>query len=167
MRLSTDDGHFGLIVTPAGEPWDSRLFRFQLIVDSVIMGDWEPCILGSMMWKLQNLPRLEDPRLARPHLDPKATMSVLRSEAELNDPSLLNGSESLDGWLVRGYAHGTAAVVMGEPAEPAAGRGTISVAVVPLRDFESIVSTAVRYWRMVDSIHPAEGTAAQCADPGS
>jgi hypothetical protein len=146
MRFATDDGQFGLIVAPADEPWDSRFFRFQLIVDSVIMGDSEPCILGSMMRTLQNLPRLEDPRLARPRLGPTATMSVLRSDAALNDPSLLNGAESLDRWLVHGYIHGTTAVVMGEPAEPPAGPGTISVAVVPLRDFESIVISAVRYW---------------------
>jgi hypothetical protein len=150
MRFVTDEGQFGLIVTPSGEPWDSRFFRFQFIVDAVIIGDSEPCILGSMMWKLQNFPRLEDPRLARPRLDPTATVSVLRSDAVLNDPSLLNGAESLDGWLVHGYIHGTTAVVMGEPAEPPAGRGTISVAVVPLRDFESIVSSAVHYWRLLD-----------------
>jgi hypothetical protein len=155
MRFATDDGHFGLIVAPAGEPWDSRFFRFQLIVDSVILGDSEPCILGSMMRKLQNLPKLEDSRLAPPHSDPAGMMSVLRSDAALNDPSLLNGAESLDRWLVHGYIHGTTAVVMGEPVEPPAGPRVISVAAVPLRDFESIVISAVRYWedaRPVSSI---------------
>jgi hypothetical protein len=130
-------------------PWDSRFFRFQLIVDSAIMGDSEPCILGSMMQTLQNLPRFEDPRLARPRVDPAATMSVLRSDAALNDPSLLGTAESLDRWHVHGYIHGMTAVVMGEPAEPPTGSRAISVAIVPLRDFESIVISAVRYWEDV------------------
>ncbi|MFC9626301.1 hypothetical protein ACFTXM_42240 [Streptomyces sp. NPDC056930] len=92
MRISTDDGRFGLILTPAGDPWDARFFRFQLIVDSVIMGDSEPCVLGSMMLALQNMARLEDPRLAQPDADPAATLSVLRSDAAVNDPSLLGPS---------------------------------------------------------------------------
>jgi len=149
MRFATDDGHFGLIVTPAGSSWDSNFFRFQLIVGSVIMGDSEPCILGSIMPRLQNLPRLEDPRLARPHVDPAATMSVLSSDAALNDPALLGAAESLDRWSVRGYIHGTTAVVLGEPAEPPDGSRAVGVAVVPLHDFESIVTWAVRYWEDV------------------
>ncbi|MFD4373807.1 hypothetical protein [Streptomyces sp. NPDC058486] len=58
-------------------------------MDSIVMGDPEPCILGSMMLTLQNMARLEDPRLAQPDADPAATLSVLRSDAALNDRSLL------------------------------------------------------------------------------
>ncbi|MEV7680066.1 hypothetical protein AB0O64_16130 [Streptomyces sp. NPDC088341] len=149
MRISTDDGRFGLILTPAGDPWDARFFRFQLIVDSVIMGDSEPCVLGSMMLTLQNMARLEDPRLARPDADPAATLSVLRSDAALNDPSLLGAAESLDHCLVHGYVHGTNAIVIGKPAEPSAGTRTPHVAVVSLHDFQAIVTAAARYWEEV------------------
>ncbi|MFE4175507.1 hypothetical protein ACFRR7_26300 [Streptomyces sp. NPDC056909] len=66
----------------------------------------------------------KDPRPARPDADPAATLSVLRSDAALNDPSLLGAAEFLDQCLIRGYVHGTNAIVIGKPAEPSVGTRT-------------------------------------------
>jgi len=151
MRFSTDDGQFGLIVTPTS--WN-KMFRFQLIVDAAVVGDTEPCILGSAMQQLSNLHRLEDPRLARARVDPAGTMSVLCSDDSLYDLSMLNGAESLDHWLVRGYINGETAVVMSQPAEGPESERSIRVAVVPLRDFESVVRSAVGYWAETSSTQP-------------
>lgn len=68
----------------------------------------------------------KDPRPARPDADPAATLSVLCSDAALNDPSLLGAAKSLDHYLVHGYVHGTNAIVIviGKPAEPSVGTRT-------------------------------------------
>lgn len=103
--------------------------------------DDDPCIPGSMMPALQLcFPRFTDPRLARPADDPAATLAVLRSDAALNDPALLNAAESLDGWFVCGYSYGATAVVL---VESTAGH---EVAVAPCGEFESVVRAAVSYW---------------------
>jgi hypothetical protein len=151
VRFSTDDGQFGLIVTPTS--WN-KMFRFQLIVDGAVVGDTEPCILGSAMRQLSSLHRLDDPRLARARVDPAGTMSVLCSDDPLYDLSMLNGAESLDRWLVRGYINGESAVVMSQPAEGPESERSIRVAVVPLRDFESVVRSAVGYWVERSSSQP-------------
>ncbi|MFF6998965.1 hypothetical protein ACFY93_28985 [Streptomyces sp. NPDC008313] len=102
-----------------------------------------------MMQTLQSMASFEDPRLARPDSDPATTLSALRSDAALNDPSLLGATESLDQYLVHGYFHGTNAIVIGEPAEPPTGTRAPHVAVMPQRDFPDIVTAAAHFWERV------------------
>ncbi|GAA1545736.1 hypothetical protein GCM10009730_63500 [Streptomyces albidochromogenes] len=58
-------------------------------------------------------------------------------------------AESLGHCLVRGYVHGTNAIVIGEPAEPPVGTRTPHVAVMSLHDFQAIVTAAAHYWEEV------------------
>lgn len=49
MRVSTDDEQFGFLVTRLT---GSDMFKFHLIMSGQLIGDSEPCILGSAMKQL-------------------------------------------------------------------------------------------------------------------
>ncbi|MCX5391288.1 hypothetical protein [Streptomyces sp. NBC_00094] len=144
----TDDGRFGFLVAPL----EGRgMFRFQLIVDSQLIGDTEPCILGTAMARLKGLTHLDDDRLGLLFSDRDVVLSALLTEEELHDRTTLSIAESLDGWLIHGYVYKGNVVVVARGDEDGSLTGPTLVAVVASAEYAPIVEAARNYWSSVNS----------------
>lgn len=148
MRFSTDDGRFGFIVTPlAGR----HMFRFQMIIESQVIGDTEECILGSAMATLANLKPLDDERLARLSSDPAAVLSTLSLDETLHDDAVLSLAESVDRWLMCGYIYeGNATMLAQEYGTGDDLVGRVLVSVVPAVEYSTIIAAVRSYWSKVN-----------------
>ena len=115
MKFLADDDRFGIVVTPAG--W-RHMYQFRLVIGGRLIGDAEPCIIGSAMMRLGSLTTLSDPRLSLALTDPAALIRLVASTGELDiesgeepdsadtdlhDGTVLSLAESLDSWLVLGF----------------------------------------------------------------
>lgn len=143
MRVSTDDGRFGFILSPVA----GKMFRFQLIVDGRSIGDNEPCILGSAMHRLRHLQVLDDQRLTRLFDDPAAVSSALRSDESLHDAATLSLAESLDGWLVHGYIYNGQAAILAQEYVRGELAGPILVSALDMAEYDLIFAAAHDYWK--------------------
>ena len=47
MRFTTDNGAFGVLLTPGDVSGTHRFGRFQLVIDGELVGDAETCLPGS------------------------------------------------------------------------------------------------------------------------
>ncbi|MFF4432074.1 hypothetical protein ACFYZ4_23205 [Streptomyces sp. NPDC001513] len=144
----TDDGRFGFLVSPLK---GRGMFRFQLIIDSQLIGDTEPCILGTAMARLGSLTHLEDDRLNLFASDRDIILSALLTEEELHDRTTLSIAESLDDWLIHGYTHKGNTVVVARGDEDGSLTGPTLVAVVASAEYDSIIQAARIYWSSVNS----------------
>lgn len=142
MRFLTDDGSFGFLVTPLP---GHDMFRFQLVIGSHLIGDSEPCILGSAMYRLGHLDRLDDERLSQVLQDPGGVMSTLESD-EFHDAAVLSLAESLDGWAVDGYVHHDSVVMLARQYHRQVATGPILVSVVVRTEYDPIVDAMHSYW---------------------
>jgi hypothetical protein len=145
MRLSTDDGLFGFIVTPA----DFGMYRFQLIVDGELVGDTEPCFLESAMRSLGRLQQLNDIRLGQISINATSVMAAIETDDVLHDAALLQIAESLDAWKVRGYVYKGDVTLLAQRylSEPGGGVGDrILVSTVPFAEYCSILGASYDYW---------------------
>lgn len=143
MRVSTDGGRFGFILTwVAGD-----MFRFRIIVGGQSIGEDDPCILGSAMHRLGHLKRLDDARLRRLSVDPAEVFSVLRTDEMLHDAATLSLAESLDRWLIHGYVcQGDVTFLAQEYGNGELG-GPILTSVVAESEYYSIFDAIHRYWK--------------------
>lgn len=143
MLATSDDGQFGFLVTKlAGR----QMFRFQLIINGRLIGDQEPCIIGSAMAALGDLPCLDDQRLDLLSSDPKAVVSLLDSDADLHDAATLSIAESLDSWWLRGYVRGGNVVLLTRRRRQGQAVGDALISVVPLAEYQKIYKVAHDYW---------------------
>ena len=143
MRFSTNNGCFGFIVAPLT---GRHMFRFQIVIESQVIGDTDECILGSAMAVLANLKQLDDKRLARLSVDPAAVLSILRFDETLHDKAVLSLAESVDGWLICGYAYEGNVTMLAQKYEDVNLVGRVLVAVVPVAEYDAIVGAARGYW---------------------
>lgn len=148
MRFSTDDGRFGFIVSPlAGH----QMFRFQIVIDGQVIGNTEECILGSAMARLANLRSLDDERLTGLSVEPALLLSMLRADEVLHDDVVLSLAESVDRWLICGYIHkGNAAMLAQEYDNDGTLVGRVLVSMVPIIEYDAVVSMARSYWSMLN-----------------
>lgn len=121
------------------------MFRFQLVMEGVAIGDTEPAILGSAMHQFANLSRLDDPRLS-PTGKPSKIMSVLLTDEDIHDRALLCAAESLDRWCVRGYRYGGSVVLLAQEYQKGELAGRVYSAVVPEPRYQELIETARQYW---------------------
>ncbi|MER7039634.1 hypothetical protein [Streptomyces microflavus] len=148
MRFLTDDGRFGFLVAPS----EGRgMFRFQLIIDSQLIGDAEPCILGTAMARLRGLAHLEDDRLGLLFSNRDAVLSALLAEEELHDRTTLSIAESLDDWLIHGYVYKGDVVVVARGDEDGSLMGPTLVSVVASVEYDPIIEAVRGYWSSVNS----------------
>src|SRR5436305_5237534 len=108
MRFSTDDGRFGFVVTPVN---DLGLFRFQIVIAGQLVGDTEPCILGTAMKQIGKLYRVDGSNADQVIADAARALAALRSDDKMNDATMLSLAESLDRWRVFGYLSGESAIL--------------------------------------------------------
>ncbi|WP_405799371.1 hypothetical protein [Streptomyces sp. NBC_01506] len=148
MKFLTDDARFGFLVTPLK---GRGMFRFQLIIDSQLIGDTEPSILGTAMARLGDLTHLDDDRLDLLSSDRDALLAVLLNEEELHDRTTLSIAESLDDWLIHGYVYKGNVVVVARGDEDGSLMGPTLVAVVKSAEYDQIVDAARSYWSSINS----------------
>ncbi len=141
-RFTSRDGSFGFLV----EAMDgTRFFTFQLIIGGELLGDREPCILGTAVNQLQNLVAVGlDQRSFATKDEAFKALSELKTRDDWNDATLRPLAESLDRWDVRGFSQESSAVFL---ALPDADSCSIKVAVVDLDEYQSLVKSLADYWR--------------------
>ncbi|MGW2057945.1 hypothetical protein ACWCOZ_29225 [Streptomyces sp. NPDC001840] len=139
----TDDGRFGFLVAPlAGR----GMFRFQLVIDGRLIGDTDPCILGTAMARLGSLAHLDDERLDLLFSDMDVVLSALLTEEELHDRTTLSIAESLDDWLIHGYVYKGNVVMVARGDENGSLAGPALISVVTSSEYEPIIESARNYW---------------------
>ncbi|MFF7156114.1 hypothetical protein [Streptomyces sp. NPDC008139] len=139
----TEDGQFGFRITKlAGQ----HMFQFQLVIDGHLVGDQEPCIIGSAMAALGELPNLDDQRLDLLSSDSAAVISVLESDAEIHDAATLSIAESLDGWWLRGYVHGGKVVMLARERRHGRSMGALLSSIVACDEYKSVYKVTRDYW---------------------
>jgi len=148
MRLLTDDGRFGFVVTPLV---GHGMFRFQIIVDGQLIGDRDPCPVGTAMKQLGDLPHLDDKRLGQLSANPVALLTALRFDEVLHDAATLSLAESLDRWLIYGYVYEGGITMIAQAYEEGAVVGSISVSVVGSAEYDSIVDAVRSYWLKINN----------------
>jgi hypothetical protein len=154
VRFSTDDGQFGLIVSP--RPGDGRMFVFQLVVGGCVVGDGEPFILGSLMWELGHRPSFDADELPDARTSPADAVKLLldeevRLQDERFESAMLRGAESLDRWLVWLYVQETNGVALAQAGKDNERVGPVLVSKVGLTDFRSLIDSTVRHWHELSS----------------
>ncbi|WP_327326008.1 hypothetical protein OG735_28630 [Streptomyces sp. NBC_01210] len=149
MRFLTDDGRFGLLVAPLK---GRGMFRFQLVIDGRLIGDTDPCILGTAMARLGNLTHLDDDRLDFLFSDMDVVLSALLTEEELHDRTTLSIAESLDDWLIHGYVYKGNVVMVARGDGDGSLTGPTLVSVVASAEYEPIIEAARSYWSRASNL---------------
>lgn len=145
MRITTSDGTFGFVIEPT-EAADFQIF--QLVIDSEVIGDREPCILGTAMRQLRNLAVLDLGPLGPSGFSAPEILSTIKSRDDWNDATLRHLAESIDRWDLRGYSTGSEAVFIARPNGPNDVQ-VLLTAVVPLSDYVPIVDVLVQHWEQL------------------
>jgi hypothetical protein len=143
LRLLTDDGKFGFLV--AATP-SRGMLRFQVIIEGHLIGDSEPCILGTAVKQLGNRPRLEDKRLGALSVDPYVVLSALRADEYLHDLTTMSLAESLDHWVINGYFYEGNFVMLAQAYDNNEPTDLPLIAVVDAAEYISIVDAVRSYW---------------------
>lgn len=142
VRFSTDDGQFGLVVSPR----PSRgMFAFQLVIDSQVIGDDEPAILGSVMQELQHRPTFDTQQLPDARTNPASVVELLLADKRY-ESAMLRGAESLDRWLVWLYIQQAHAFALAQAAKGNHRTGPILVSVIDPTDLRPLLDAVIRYW---------------------
>jgi hypothetical protein len=154
VKFSTDDGQFGVVVSP--RPGDGRLFAFRLVIGGCVVGDDEPFILGSITAELQHRPSFAGSELPDVRTSPADAVDLLldeerRLQDERFEAAMLKGAESLDGWLVWLYAGEAHGVALAQAVEDNERSGPVLVSRVAVSDFRALLASAVRYWQELSS----------------
>lgn len=147
MQFLTDDGGFGFLVTPLG---GRNMFRFQLIIAGQVVGDSEPCILGSAMKRLGSLARLDDERLSLLSSEPATVVSILCSEEDLHDAAILSLAESLDHWMICGYMYQGSAVMLAQEYRASQVGNPLLISHIDAAEYGSIFDATRSYWSKVN-----------------
>jgi hypothetical protein len=128
------------------------MFAFRLVVDGCLVGDDEPFILGSIMRELQHRPSFAPGELPDAGTSPADVAKLLlddesRLQDERCEAAMLSGAESLDGWQVWLYAHGTHGVALAQAYRDDERVGPLLASLVDLSEFRAILGSVVRYWQ--------------------
>lgn len=146
MRVSTDDERFGFIITRLD---GLHMFSFQLIISGQLIGDSDPCILGSAMHQLGNLPTFDDARLAGLASDPASAIPLLHTDESLHDGSTVTGSESLDRWSVNMFIHEGCVVLLAQAYcddDEEGPSGELLTAFVDVAEYDLMFKVVCDYW---------------------
>jgi len=149
MRFSTDDQRFGVLISASQTASDPRFFRFQLVIDGMVLGDTEDSIVYHAVQKLGRLRRVADPRLSLPVDDPPALLQVARADEMLHDQLIGSWSESLDRWTVVAYIVEDMVVWVAQ-ANDVSGKliGPVLHAQLGVKDYEEIVARVQSYFQL-------------------
>ncbi|MFG1811060.1 hypothetical protein [Streptomyces sp. NPDC049040] len=148
MRFLTDDGRFGLLVTPVVASGESRV---QLVIEGRLIGGAEPSFAYGAFEEMGNLPRFSDHRFSLFSKDPDNVLAALLSEEEFHDPATLSLSESFDHWLIQGYCYEGSVAMLARPYDDGSLVGATLISVVGCAEYAAIVEMARCYWAQGDA----------------
>lgn len=176
MKFLADDDRFGIVVTPAG--W-RHMYQFRLVIDGCLIGDAEPCIIGSAIRDLGDLKALSDPRLSLGLSDPAALIRLVAAiggldiesgeepdsaDTDLHDGTVLSLAESLDSWLVLGFRHDRGVVFLASEYQGDGVLGPVAAAVIEPPAYDPLVEMARVYWAKLEAVAgPGYGPSPVCA----
>jgi hypothetical protein len=175
MKFLADDDRFGIVVTPTG--W-RHMYQFRLVIDGRLIGDAEPCIIGSAIKRLGDLDTLSDPRLSIGLSDPAALVRLVvgigrldiesgegpdSADTDLHDGTVLSLAESLDSWLVLGFRHDRSVVFLASRYQAGGALGLVSAAVIEPPVYDSLVEMSRVYWAKLEAAAgPGYGPSPAC-----
>ncbi|MFD9892406.1 hypothetical protein ACFWY9_23945 [Amycolatopsis sp. NPDC059027] len=139
----TNDGRFGFLISPTV---GRGMFRFQLIIDGNLIGDEEPCLLGTAMRQLGSIADLKDRRLDALSSDPTSVLFTLRSDEELHDRTTVALAESFDSWRINAYRHEGRVVFLATEVRKNEPPSLILVSTVDLIEYNQIVNSVRSCW---------------------
>ena len=163
MKFLADDGRFGIVITPAA---GQHMYQFQLVIAGRTVGDAEPCIIGSAMKGLASLKAPGDPRLALALSDPAALVRLVAAigeldiesgdepddaDIDLHDSTVLSLAESLDSWLLLGFAYGRQVVFLASQYQDGRTGGEVITAVVEPLAYEALLEASRAYWTRLEA----------------
>jgi hypothetical protein len=140
--------------------------KFRLVINGCLIGDTEPCIIGSAIVGLADLKALSDPRLSLGLSDPAALVRLVTSagamdigsgeepddaDADLHDGIVLELAESLDSWLVLGFRHDRRVVFLASEYHAGGGLGPVAAAVIEASAYDPLVETVRMYWAELEA----------------
>lgn len=150
MRFLTDDGEFGFLLSPLS---GREMFRFQMIIGGRLIGDSEPCMVGTAMKQLASRPELEDERLSQLSIDPGSVLSVLRTDERLHDSTTMSLAESLDHWVINGYVFGGRFVMLAQEYKEGTPDASARISIVDVAEYDALVGALRNYWlRIGDTV---------------
>jgi hypothetical protein len=141
MRFLTDDGRFGLLVAPS---LGRNMFRFQMIIGGQLIGDSDPCILGSAMRQIGDLAHVTDPRFGSLPEHLAEMMPLLRCDQEIHDATTLSLAGSLDAWLINGHIYQGSVTFVAMRDRAALDSALIST--ISLTEYELVAGASCEYW---------------------
>jgi len=158
VKFLADDDRLGIVITPAE---GRHMYRFQLVIDGHVVGDAEPCIVGSAMKGLGSLKAPGDPRLSLALSDPAALVRLVTAigerdvesgdepddaDVDLHDSTVLSLAESLDSWLLLGFAYDGRVVFLASQYREGGARGEVITAVIEPLAYGSLLEASRAYW---------------------
>jgi hypothetical protein len=143
VRFVSDSGDFGILVAPGRS---RRFNRFQLIVAGRVIGDSDDCFTYSAFTQLSDRPTLDDQRLRDISSRPDEVLPLLLEDEHLHDSSTMPLAESLDSWVIQGYAHRSVMTIVARPYENGVAAGEILISELDAQEYGQIVETARAYW---------------------
>lgn len=163
MKFLADDGRFGIVITPTG--W-RHMYQFRLVIDGRLIGDAEPCIIGSAIMCLGDLKAPGDPRLSLGLSDPAALARLVASiggldaesgeepdsaDTNLHDGTVLSLAESLDSWLVLGFRHDRRVIFLASQYRADGILGPVAAAAIEPSAYDPLVEMARAYWARLEA----------------
>lgn len=143
MIFMTDDGGFGVVITPSS---GEGMFQFRLVLRSVPVGDCEPCILGSAMDQLGGICSVDLAGIDPLTIDPDFLIEALVRNDEIHDSVVLSLAESMDGWLICGFIYEDKLVMVAKGRNDASEEERVASCVVGVAEYNSVVEKVREYW---------------------
>ncbi len=175
MKFLADDDRFGIAVTPAG---CRHMYQFRLVINGRLIGDAEPCIIGSAIMRLSDLKTLSDPRLSLGLSDPAALVRLVASiggldiesgeepdsvDTDLYDGTVLSLAESLDSWLVLGFRHDRSVVFLASQYRTGGALDPVTAAVIEPPVYDPLVEMSRVCWAKLEAATgPGYGPSPAC-----
>ena len=148
MRVTTSDGSFGFLVESTDSP---KFFVFQLVIDAQVLGDREPCILGTAMQQLQDLPTVSIDASPGNETLASGLLSELQANDESSDATLLPLAESLDALQLRGFINGSTVTFLAQQGGATEQSTSPILTSIPVPEYDAIVAAIVTYWTAADT----------------
>jgi hypothetical protein len=167
VKFLADDDRLGIVITPAE---GRHMYQFQLVIDGHVVGDAEPCIIGSAIKGLGSLKTPGDPRLSLALSDPAALVRLVTAIGErdaesgdepddadvgLHDSTVLSLAESLDSWLLLGFTCDGHVIFLASQYRDGSAAGEVIRAVVEPPAYDSLLEASRAYWTSLEA--PAPG----------
>jgi hypothetical protein len=143
VKFLADDDRFGIIITPTEY---RQMYEFRLVLGGRLVGDAEPCIIGTAMLTLGDLKELDDRRLSPDPSGYAALVRLLETDEELHDATTLSISESLDNWQLHAYRHEGRVFFVAREYQARETSGELIIVAVEQAIYDPLFEMSHIYW---------------------